>query len=57
MAGNDQNIRVKVKFVEEAKSFLLFLQNIGRKYSIPTKINYRYLGRGRLCRPELGLHF
>jgi len=57
MAGNDQNIRVKVKFVEEAKSFLLFLQNIGRKYSRPTKINYRYLGRGRLCRPELGLHF
>jgi hypothetical protein len=47
MAGYDQNIRVKAKYTEEAKSFLLFLQNIGRKYTRPTKINYRYLGRGR----------
>jgi hypothetical protein len=47
MAGYDQNIRVKVKFVEQAKAFLLFLQNIGKKYSRPTKINYKYLGRGR----------
>jgi len=47
MAGYNQNIRVKTKYVQDAKSFLLFLQNIGRKYARPTKINYRYLGRGR----------
>ncbi|MCJ7448387.1 MAG: hypothetical protein MUO72_11915 [Bacteroidales bacterium] len=47
MAGYDQNIRVKAKYVQDAKLFLLFLQNIGKKYARPTKINYWYLGRGR----------
>jgi len=47
MAGYDQNIKVKANFTEEAKIFLNFLRNIGRKYPRPTKINYRYLGRGR----------
>lgn len=47
MAGYDQDIRVKVKYVEQTRSFLLFLQNIGKKYSRPTKVNYRYLGRGK----------
>lgn len=47
MSGYDQNIKVKTSFVEETKNFLNFLQNIGRKYSRPTKVNYKYLKRGR----------
>lgn len=46
MAGYDQNIIVQAKYADQTRSFLIFLQNIGRKYSRPTKINYRYLERG-----------
>ncbi len=47
MAGYDQIIKIKASFEKEAKNFLVFLQNVGRKYSRPTKIKYRYLKRGR----------
>jgi len=47
MAGYDQTIKIKASFYTAAKSFFAFLQAVGRKYYRPTKINYRYLGRGR----------
>jgi len=47
MAGYDQNIKVKAAFHKEAKHFFRFLQRVGNKYPRPTRINYRYLGRGR----------
>lgn len=46
MAGYDQKIKILADYQQEARKFLLFLQKIGRKYSRPVKINYRYLGRG-----------
>lgn len=47
MAGYDQTIKVQSKHRAAAKAFFAFLQAVGKKYSRPTKINYRYLGRGR----------
>lgn len=49
MAGYDQNIKVRVAYYAAAKDFFSFLQVVGKKYARPTKINYRYLGRGRFC--------
>jgi len=46
MAGYDQKIKVKSYFEVEARKFFSFLQKIGRRYSRPVKIKYRYLGRG-----------
>jgi hypothetical protein len=45
MAGYDLDLKVKARFHAEAKAFLKFLQNIGRKY--PVDIRYRSLRRGR----------
>jgi hypothetical protein len=47
MAGYDQYIKIKPSFEKEARDFFLFLQKVGRRYSRPIKINYRYLKRGR----------
>jgi hypothetical protein len=47
MSGYNQILKIKSKYSEQAKDFLKFLNNIGKKYERPTKINYRYLGRGR----------
>jgi hypothetical protein len=47
MSGYDQTIKIKVKFQEDTKKFLKFLNSVGKKYKRPTIINYRYLGRGR----------
>jgi hypothetical protein len=46
MAGYDQRVKVKTKFKEETKKFFKFLQRVGKKYSQPVRINFRYLGRG-----------
>lgn len=46
MAGYDQKIKVRAKYLNSTKDFFKFLQAVGRKYSRPVKINYRYLGRG-----------
>jgi hypothetical protein len=47
MAGYDQTIIVRAVFEKEARKFFGFLQNIGRRYARPVRINYRYLKRGR----------
>lgn len=47
MAGYDQILKVKTSFEKEAKDFIIFLQNVGKKYTRPTKIKYQYLKRGR----------
>ena len=47
MAGYDQTIKVKAEYYPAAKNFFSFLQAVGRRYSRPVKINYRYLERGR----------
>lgn len=47
MAGYDQIIKIKAAYSFAAKDFFKFLQVVGRRYERPTKINYRYLGRGR----------
>ena len=47
MVGYDQTIKVKAAYYKEAKDFFAFLQAVGRKYARPTRINYRYLKRGR----------
>jgi len=47
MAGYDQIIKIKAAYLLEAKDFFTFLQAVGKKYARPTKINYRYLKRGR----------
>jgi len=46
MAGYDQKIKIKVAYQIPARDFFAFLQSVGRKYTRPVKINYRYLGRG-----------
>lgn len=46
MAGYDQRIKIKAKYHVAAKDFFSFLRAVGKKYSRPTRINYRYLGRG-----------
>ncbi|MFH0755906.1 MAG: hypothetical protein V2B15_01295 [Bacteroidota bacterium] len=47
MAGYDQHIIVNEEYLEQTRSFLYFLKNIGKKYSRPTKINFRYVGNGK----------
>ncbi|MDP1852910.1 MAG: hypothetical protein Q8L26_01695 [Candidatus Omnitrophota bacterium] len=47
MASYDQIIKVKSTYRSEARNFFFFLQAIGRKYTRPVKIKYRYLKRGR----------
>ncbi|MHA2314883.1 MAG: hypothetical protein ACXACF_06300 [Candidatus Hermodarchaeia archaeon] len=47
MAGYDQTIKIKAAYHLAAKDFFLFLKAVGRKYARPTRINYRYLKRGR----------
>jgi hypothetical protein len=47
MTSYDQIIKAKASFRPAAKDFFAFLQAVGRKYDPPTKINYKYLGRGR----------
>jgi len=46
MAGYVQKIKVRAKYLNSTKDFFKFLQAVGRKYSRPVRINYRYLGRG-----------
>jgi len=46
MAGYDQKIKIRAKFEKEARSFFSFLQRVGKKYSRPVRIRYRYLGQG-----------
>ena len=47
MAGYDQIIKIKAIYYLQAKEFFEFLRRVGKKYPRPTKINYRYLRRGR----------
>ena len=44
MAGYNLKIKIRSKFHQEAKSFLKFLQNIGKKY--PIQITYRTIKLG-----------
>lgn len=46
MSEYDEEIKVSASFHKEAKHFLTFLRRVGSRYARPTKINYRYLGRG-----------
>lgn len=46
MAGYDQKVKIRAKFEKGARNFFSFLQKVGRKYSRPVRVRYRYLGRG-----------
>lgn len=47
MASYEVEVKVKSRFSLSAKSFFRFLQSVGKKYEQPTKIKYRYLGKGK----------
>lgn len=47
MASYDQIIKIKALHHQAAKEFFSFLRAVGKKYPRPTKVNYRYLKRGR----------
>lgn len=46
MAGYDQTIVIRARYVPIALHFFAFLQKVGRRYKRPVKIKYRYQRRG-----------